>query len=221
MPTNDLVITIEQEGANSAEASRERIMEMLEEGASVQSIAARLGLEPDKVLAVAEHLQTESRADEDNSERLRKWARQLDEGIEIALWQYKSSPQPGYAQAWTALVQTAQSVVSDLDSRQDPEKVRLRILMELVIPLMENTLESMTLNLEASSKELLEILPPERQEAGQLIIKNVLKSLGATFDAQKPFARDAVNKIISDKAQQSKNQGPGRPRKQIGKGSPP
>lgn len=221
MASKDLVITIEQDGVPDVEASRDRIMEMLEEGASVQSIAARLGLEPDKVLAVAEHLQTEARGDEDNSDRLRKWARQLDEGIEIALWQYKSQPVPGYAQAWSQLVAVAQSVISDLDARADPEKIRLRILMELVIPLMDNTFEAMTANLAEAKKQMLDIVPPERHEAASLLIDNILRSLSAVFDAQKPIARAAVDKIISDKSQQSKQQGPGRPRKQLAKGTPP
>lgn len=208
------ILTIEQDGTPvPVERTVDSIMKLLQEGATVQVVAARLNIDPAKVLAVEEARTRASHTDEDNGTRLGRWLDNLDEIAELAHWQAKADPTPNHVYAYTAVVETARGVVGDIEGRRDNGKIRTDFDELVLRPFCEQLVGAMTDKMRETKAALLNVTATERHPEVTLQIDGVMRALGAAIKDSLADTRPALDKVLADKPKKQPSTAMMKPKK--------
>ena len=210
---SDQIIIVEPDQQPDLAAARDSIRKLLDEGLTVQVIAARLNLDPQRVLAISDESRSLQRQSADNGQKLGAYLGQLDEIIDLAHWQCKAEPIPSNVYAYTALVETARGVMQDIDGRRDNQKLMEDLAKKVLEPMVNEIIISMTQKLASVKMDINNTLPSEHhvQVTGQ--IEDVLRTLGSVLADQLNGAKDAIGRVLNDvkdtpKPQQSQRRAP-------------
>lgn len=192
------IIVVDPDGQPDFEAARDSILKLLDEGLTVQVIAARLNLDPSNVLAISDQARAVQRATADNGQKLNTYLGQLDEIIDLAHWQCKADPVPNNIYAFTALVETARGIMQDIDGRRDNSKLTEELLTKVLQPLVNEVMIGMTQTLAAAKLDTCSVVPAEYHAAITGQIENVLRALGAVMQDQLTGAKSAIGRVLND-----------------------
>lgn len=179
-------------------AARDSILKLLDEGLTVQVIAARLNLDPSRVLQISDEARSLQRAAQDNGQKLGSYLGQLDEIIDLAHWQCKSDPVPSNIYAYTALVETARGVMQDIDGRRDNTKLNEELLTKVLQPMLNEIMIGMTQTLAAAKLDTCSVVPPDYHAAVTGQIEGVLRALAAAMQDQLTGAKGAIGRVLND-----------------------
>lgn len=186
----------------SVQDAVESITNLLREGETVQVIAARLNLDPSKVLQVRDEVDSVGRSEEDNGLKLNGYLTSLDEVLDIAHWQAKSDPTPNNIYAYTALVEAARSIIQDLDGRRDPKAVQDALLQSALQPLFQQVIGGMTVKLAETRKALYDITAEELHGDVNILLDDILRALGASIADGMVGFKEKAEKVLSSKPAQ-------------------
>lgn len=207
------IIVIEPSGQPDMVAARDSIRKLLDEGVTVQTIAARLNLDPEKVLAISDEQRALQRQTIDNGQRLVDHLEKLEDICDIAYWQCKADPHPNHIYAYTAALEIVRGIMQDIDGRRDNDKLTEDLVKKVLEPLVSDTLISMTQILAKFKGELSTILPAEQHAIVTLQVEGMLRSLASILGDQLTGSKDAIQRVLNDvKADTSKPQPSKRPK---------
>ncbi len=198
---SDDIIVVEPDGSKrpSVQDAVESITNLLREGETVQVIAARLNLDPGKVLQVRDEIDTVERSEEDNGLKLNTYLTSLDEILDIAHWQAKSDPTPNNIYAYTALLEAARAIIQDLDGRRDPKAVQEALLQSAVQPLVQQIIGGLTIKLAETRKALFDITAEDHHGDINALLDDIMRALGAAISDGMVGFKDKTEKVLSSK----------------------
>jgi len=204
MSTSDSgpVIVVESGEQPDIGSFRDSIIEMLQQGLTIQVIAARLNLDPTHVLGVSDEAQTDQQATLDNKQKLKAYLAQVDEIIDLAHWQCKADPTPNNIYAYTALVEAARGIVQDVDARRDNEKLVDDILLFVIGPMFSDILSTVSNKLSAARDNINKLLSPDKQSLAQGQLEDILRELAVRQKEQLGALRASILRVLNDVQEQ-------------------
>jgi hypothetical protein len=198
MSDNQDIIVIDNTGRPDISGAADSIRKLLDEGLSVQIIAARLGLDPDMILEVSDQSRAIQRQTADNGQRLSQYLEQLDEIIDLAYWQCKAEPHPNHVYAYTAALEEARGLMQDQDGRRDDQKLSVDLIKKVLEPMMSDTMISMTQTLAAFKQDLSSVLPAEQHASVTREVENMLRKLASVLEDQLTGAPASIARVLND-----------------------
>jgi hypothetical protein len=203
---SDQIIVMEPDQQPDLAAVRDSIRKLIDEGLTVQVIAARLNLDPSRVLAVSDESRAMQRKGSDNGQKLGSYLGQLDEIIDLAHWQCKAEPIPANVYAYTALVETARGVMQDIDGRRDNTKLTEDLIKKVLEPAVNEIIIAMTQKLASVKIDINNTIPAEHHTAVTGQIEDILRTLGAVLSDQLTSMGGAVGRVLNDSKTEQKPQ---------------
>lgn len=183
---------------DSADIS-ESIMTLLAENVPVQVIAARLDLDPERVLAIRESMALSARSETSYTEKINKWIADTDELIALAHEAARADPTPNNLYAYTATVDCGVSLLDSADGRKDPKQVKEELRTKLMEPLLEQLVVSTAEALADANKKILELIDEDDKIALKTALDNVLRSLAAKCAEAANNMEDTASEILESK----------------------
>ena len=197
--SNSVIVLDPNGGPPDVQSELESIRALMEEGVSVHSIATRLNLDPAKVLALSGQI-VQPKPGNEGGVRLRDYSDKLDELIQIAHWNAKAEPTPNNMYAYAAVVKEARAVLQDLDDRKDPAKMLDQIVDKVLVPLLKQTIQTMTGKMAGIKSELAQIVPESRHTELTHQVDGALRALGTTMQDELQDAKESLEKVLFDRA---------------------
>ena len=202
--SKDQIIIIDPDQQPDIHQARDLILKLLSEGLTVQVIAARLNLDPSKILSISDEVRAQQRQNADNGQKLSSYLNRLDEIIELAHWQCRSDPMPANVYAYTALLETARGLVQDLDGRRDNEQLTSELVQTLLGPMMLSILERMTQKLSDVRQDLNRSTSAEQQPRINQQIESILRELASIQNDQLIRMRTDIKDTLDSAHPESK-----------------
>lgn len=198
MSDSNQIIVVEPDQQPDVSAFRDSILKLLDEGLTVQVIAARIGVDPNRVLAISDEARAVQRQTADNGQKLNGYLGQLDEIIDLAHWQCKADPTPPNVYAYTALVETARGVMQDIDGRRDNAKITEELMTKVLGPMFSEIMIHMTQKLASARMDTASALPPEFHALITMQIESLLRELASVQNDQLVGAKAAIGRVLND-----------------------
>ena len=195
---NDTVITIDSNERPDLAGTKDSIQKLLNDGLTVQVIAARLNIDPIRVLAVSDENRTAQYQTANNGQRLHARITQLDELIDLSYWQCKAEPIPPNVYAYSALVDLSRGVMSDIDGRRDHAQIAEDLLKQVLEPMLGELLVGMTQKLAGAKTDLGHSIPSEHHATVGHQLDDILRGLGASMQDQLVGAKAALERVLND-----------------------
>lgn len=193
------MIVIESE-ASQPEINRDTIRKLLDDGLTVQVIAAQLRLDPSRVMEAANDSRALARQVADNGERLKGLLNSLEEIIDIAHWQAKAEPTPFNIGAYTQAIDTARGLMQDIDGRRDNQKLASEVIKRVLEPLTKQCMLVMMQRLSSVRTELEKQTQPELHPEIEHQMKQVILALGSVLSDQLVASKETLDSVLNDKA---------------------
>lgn len=210
MTDSSLIIIDDNSQRPNLSQAKDTIRRLLDEGLSVQIVAARLNIDPTRVLAEADEARALQRQQSDNGTKLADYVDRLDEIIDLAHFQCKADPMPSNVYAYTALIETARGVMQDIDGRRDNDKLSDEIFQKVMGPLINETIIGLTQQLAKTKADLLSVLPAEQHNLVTQQLEGVLRGAAAMLADQLGGTKAAIMMVLAGQKNETKQQMPVR-----------
>ncbi len=183
----------------NVEDASSSILSMLESGMTIQAVAASLNLDIESVSSVRDLALSKDRAAAPVADKLKVWAEQTDDLIDMSHQAAIAEPTPNNLYAYTAVVACGLSIVEALDAKKDPKIVHDEVTASVLEPMVEQIMVAMTEKLAETKKSLDEIIPESKHDELASQLKDVLRALGAVCKDSLDFATNRSLEIIAEK----------------------
>lgn len=204
--TQSSVIVVPPDDRSDQPVSSDTIRDLLNEGMTVQVIAAKLQIDPGRVMATADQNKAVARLEADNGEKLRDYLGMLDEIIDLAHWQAKAEPTPFNIGSFTQAVETARGIMQDLDNRRDDAKLTEELVARVLEPCIKETVMIMVSKLAKARADIKQLCGDHGHTEVDHQIDDVLRTLASTLNDQLTAAKEMVPLVLADNVGDQKPQ---------------